>query len=308
MATNDALKYASYHYDATQGLTPKEDPTLAIQPEEPFFIDPDETLSKKDLLKSQYLNPIRDYMVARKGVDYNDIQDEQLVDDFVTNMRFFNANSISTAGELGFIQRSDDVTKDKARKAYQIYEQLGNVFQNDGIAGAVSGIGDYVFAAATDPTNYIGALTGGLARAGSAGVQIGGKEAVKLAVRQAGMKAAQSGATRQAAEEAAKRAGMKAGEIAMQKGFYKPTQDLAYKEVYNRVSKAGRKAFAEKAMKETQEELFESAGSKALKATVLLDSAAALAQDYGVQTTLLEAGAQEEYSALQGGASLFFLV
>ena len=305
MATNDALKYASYHYDATQGLTPKEDPTLAIQPEEPFFIDPDETLSKKDLLKSQYLNPIRDYMVARKGVDYNDVQDEQLVDDFVTNMRFFNANSISTAGELGFIQRSDDVTKDKARKAYQIYEQLGNVFQNDGIAGAVSGIGDYVFAAATDPTNYIGALTGGLARAGAAGAQIGGKEAIKLAVRQAGMKAAQSGATRQAAEEAAKRAGMKAGEIAMQKGFYKPTQDLAYKEVYSRVSKAGRKAFAEKAMKETQEELFEAAGSKALKATVLLDSAAALAQDYGVQTTLLEAGAQEEYSALQGGASLF---
>lgn len=305
MSKSDALKYAGYHYDATKGFAPKQDSTLAIEPEEPFFLDPDETLSKKDLLQSQYLNRIRDYMVARKGVDYNDVQDEQLVEDFVTNMRFFNANSVSTAGELGFIQRADDATKDKARKAYQIYEQLGNVFQNDGIAGAVSGIGDYVFAAATDPTNYIGALTGGLARAGAAGAQIGGKEAVKLAVRQAGMKAAQSGATRQAAEEAAKRAGIKAGEIAMQKGFYKPTQDLAYKEVYKRASQEGRKAFAEKAMKEAQQELFESAGKTALKATVLTDAAAAYLQDYGVQSTLLEAGAQEEYSALQGGASLF---
>ena len=38
----------------------------------------------------------------------------------------------------------------QARKAYQIYEQLGNVFQNDGVMGAVDGVKDYIFAAAKD--------------------------------------------------------------------------------------------------------------------------------------------------------------
>ena len=97
-----------------------------------FNIDPNVTLKKDDLLKGQYVDHIRDYMIDRKGVDYKELSDQEVVDDFVEHMRYFNANSVSTAGEVRFIGKADDMRKAKARRAYQIYDQLGNVFMNDG--------------------------------------------------------------------------------------------------------------------------------------------------------------------------------
>ena len=146
-------------------------PTNVVMEEEEddFVLDPEATLKKDDLQRPQFLNRIRDYMIERKGVDYKMIQPEQVVDDFVEHMRYFNANTVSTAGEVRFVNKADDAQKEKARQAYEIYEKLGNVFQNDGVYGAVDGVKDYVFAAASDPTNYIGIATGGIARAGAAG-------------------------------------------------------------------------------------------------------------------------------------------
>jgi hypothetical protein len=143
-------------YKSSLTSKPVELPTLKLDPEDDFVIDPNVTLKKDDLKQNNYINPIRDYMVARKGVDYNEVEDDKLVDDFVEHMRYFNANTVSTAGEVRFVSKADEAAKLKAKKAYQIYDQLGNVFINDGVAGAVGGIWDYVTAAATDPTNYLG--------------------------------------------------------------------------------------------------------------------------------------------------------
>ena len=101
-------------------------------------------------------------MIDRKGVDYKELSDQEVVDDFVEHMRYFNANSVSTT-EVRFIGKADDARKEKARKAYQIYDQLGNVFVNDGMMGAVDGVKDYIFASAVDPTNYAGSISGGTA-------------------------------------------------------------------------------------------------------------------------------------------------
>ena len=122
------------------------------EPEQPLSFDPDVSLTVDDLKSNyKYVNPIREYMIARKGYDYQDKTDEQVVDDFVKQMRYFNANTVSTAGEVRFVSKASERDKEAARKAYQIYDQLGNVFVNDGLMGAVSGVGDYVFAAAKDP-------------------------------------------------------------------------------------------------------------------------------------------------------------
>ena len=150
-----------------QPATPMGMPATEV---DDFVIDTSVTLKKDDLKRNEYINPIRDYMIARKGIDYNDMEDDKVVEDFVEQMRYFNANTVSTAGEVRFISKADQATKGKARKAYQIYDQLGNVFVNDGAMGAIGGIWDYVTAAASDPTNYLGLLTGGLGRAGAAGV------------------------------------------------------------------------------------------------------------------------------------------
>ena len=267
------------------------------------IIDTGSTLKKDDLKGYQYLNPIREYMVDRKGVDYKDKNDDEVVNDFVEHMRWFNANTVSTAGELRFISKADEMRKEKARKAYEIYDQLGNVFVNDGMMGAVSGVGDYIFAAAADPTNYIGLITGGVARAGAAGVSVTGKKAVQMAVRKAGMEAAQSGAGRAAAAEAAQKAGIEAAKRAVENGFSSRVAGKTYQEVAKKATLEGRKALAKNAMIDAQKQLFEGASTKALKQTFVLDATAAVAQDVMAQQAMLKAGAQEEYSVLQTGFS-----
>mgnify|MGYP003302300789 CR=1 FL=1 len=264
-----------------------------------FYIDKSLTLEKDDLKKYEYLNPIRDYMIERKGVDYRNASEDEVVDDFVQHMRYFNANSVSTAGELRFINKANDQRRNKARKAYEIYEQLGNVFQNDGVMGAVDGVKDYIFAAAKDPTNYLGLITGGVARAGVAGVSLTGKQVVRSAVREAGRKALQDGASKKAAVEAAKKAGKEAAARAIKSGTSKRQASKVADGVVNTVEKDGRRFIAQEAMRKKQSELFESAAKRSLKQTIALDAGAAVLQDVMAQTAYIEAGAQEQYSKTQ---------
>ena len=262
-----------------------------------FFIDKNVTLKKDDLKKNyEYLNPIRDYMIERKGVDYQDVSNDEVVEDFIDHMRHFNANTVTTAGELRFINKANDARKAKARKAYEIYEQLGNVFQNDGAMGAVDGVKDYIFAAAKDPTNYLGLITGGIARIGTAGVSLTGKQMVRAAVREAGKTALRDGATKEAARAAAKKAGKEAAARAIKSGLSKERSMKVADEVANKIQKDGRRFIAQEAMRKKQAELFDTAAAKSLKFTVAGDAAAAVLQDAAAQTTYLEAGAQEEYS------------
>ena len=112
-------------------------------------------------------------MIAKNGIDYEDIDDETLIDDFVENMRWFNTNSISTAGEVIFMNRANEREKQVAGEAYKLYDQLGSFWTNDGMYGKAEGIFDYIYAAAADPSNYIGLATGGLAKAGTISIAQG---------------------------------------------------------------------------------------------------------------------------------------
>ena len=86
--------------------------------EEDFYIDKNATLKKDDLKQYEYLTPIRSYMIDRKGVDYRNKKADEVIEDFVQHMRYFNANSVSTTGELRFINKANQRTKDRAGKAY----------------------------------------------------------------------------------------------------------------------------------------------------------------------------------------------
>ena len=270
------------------------------EPEQPLSFDPDVSLTVDDLKSNyQYVNPIREYMIARKGVDYQDKSDEQVIDDFVKQMRYFNANTVSTAGEVRFVSKANDRQKEAARKAYQIYDQLGNVFVNDGMMGAVSGVGDYVFAAAKDPTNYIGLLTGGIGRAVAGGAQVTGRTAIKAAVQRAGREALKSGATKKAAQEAARKAGQEAAARAAAQGMSTRRARGVYDTVSSKVAAEAKSAIARDAMKAAQRELFETAATRSLKQTVALDATAAVFQDVSAQQVRLDVGAQEEYSKAQ---------
>ena len=286
-------------YGNLLGESFKPTPALAPEREEDFYIDKNLTLKKDDLTKYQYVTPIRSYMMERKGVDYKNKSDEEVVDDFVQHMRYFNANTVSTTGELRFINKADEKTKATAAKAYEIYEQLGNVFQNDGAMGAVDGVKDYIFAAAKDPTNYLGLVTGGVGRLVAGSYSITGKKLVKESVKRAGLQAAKDGASKAQVKKAAIKAGKEAAKRAIKAGTSDFQAKKVAEKVTNQVTKEGRRSVAFDAMKAKQEELFKQAGKNALRATLVADAGAAVLQDVLAQNTLMQAGAQEQFSKTQ---------
>ena len=267
--------------------------------EEDFYIDKNVTLKKDDLKEGQNLDKIRRYMIGRKGVAYKNKSAEETVEDFVQHMRYFNANSVSTTGELRFINKADDKMKKTARDAYLIYEQLGNVFQNDGAMGAVDGVKDYIFAAAKDPTNYLGLITGGVGRLLAGSYTVAGKKVIKEAVKRAGLQAARDGANATQIRKAAEKAGRLAARRAAKAGLSKNQSSKAAEKVTQEVTKEGRRKAAISGMKAKQQELFDKASGTALKATIVGDAGFAMLQDSLAQNTLMEAGAQELYSKSQ---------
>jgi len=206
---------------------------------------------------------IRNYMVRRKGVHLADLPDDELYDTFVNQMRFFNTNEVSTAGELRWMYGLDDEDKAIAAKAYATYDRLGNVFTNDGFWGGVNGVADYVGAAITSPSTWIGLFTGG---SGGAAVK-GGSVLAKEAGVQVAAKAAQRVALQQAATAGVKGAALKAA------------------------GRAAGKAVISSAIKKE-------AVKQVLKATAIDASLAGL-QDYLYQSTLIDSGAQDHYSLLE---------
>ena len=263
--------------------------------EEPF----DGKLKQSDLLEYENLNAIRDYMVRRRGVQYREAEPEQVVDDFVENMRFFNTNLVSTGGEVQFINRGSEEDKASAARAYELYDQLGSVFANDGFYGAVEGIGDYIRAAATDPTNYIGLLTGGAAKAGALGITRAGRAAVRQAAEEAAERAVASGATRQAADRAAADAARRtADRLAARNANAEASRSVA-----TRVARQERDLFLYGAREAAREGVLAPARAtaqrRALYATTALDGTFAALNDYQIQNVMLDVGVQEEYSRTQ---------
>jgi hypothetical protein len=131
---------ADYKYNFDFLELPDEEDLSQVEDDEPVLSGG--KLKKDDLLEYQNLNKVRTYMIQRKGVDYKDKDANDVVEDFVDHMRFFNSNLVSTAGEVRFISKADDRQKQIAAEAYELYDQLGNVFLNDGFFGAVDGVKD----------------------------------------------------------------------------------------------------------------------------------------------------------------------
>lgn len=276
------------------------------QDDEELFDSP---LKQKDLLQPENLSKIRDYMVRRKGTQFNEKAPEEVVDDFVEHMRYFNSNLVSTAGEVRFISTANDRDKQAANQAYQLYDQLGNVFVNDGFFGAIEGVGDYIYSAATDPSNYIGAATGGLGKMGALGVTKAGRAAAKAAAKEAAKKATMAGATRQAAKEA----GDVAAKSTIERLAFNNVKGDAAKRVAGEVAKLERRAFLQKtgaeAYKDATAGAYKKAAKRALYGTAALDATAGAMNEHEIQNVMLEVGAQEEYSRTQTAlGSLFGVV
>lgn len=269
------------------------------------FAPEEDSLSKTDLKTGTNAARIRQYMVDRHGVDYRagaGKSDDEVVEDFVDRMRWFNSNIVSAAGEARYIGNATDTQKQNAAEAYKLYDRLGNVFTNDGFMGAVDGVKDYIFATAADPTTWIGLVTGGAAKAGGAGFTAAGRMAVKRAAVKAGQEAVAKGATREAAAQAGRQAAEKAASRMAAAGV-KDMKSKGVRAALARAESAERATFLKEAKLRAQREVMRegaaAAAKKAVVATTIADSTFAVLHDVTLQNTLIETGAQEEYSASQ---------
>jgi len=266
-------------------------------------VDMGTKLRKNDLKIGQNLDKIRKYMISRKGSQYLDKEGDTVVEDFVDHMRRFNTNLVSTSGEVRHISKAEQKDKVIAKDAYELYDKLGNVFVNDGFFGAVDGVKDYIGAAASDPSNYVGILTGGVSKLVGLGVTQAGKELVKRSAIQAGKDAMQNGATSQAAQKVAQEASERVALRLVEKGVKGP----AARALRIRAAEREKQNFLLMAKRRGRKEFIDDINKKSLKkslyATTAADATLSMLNDYQIQSVMLDVGAQEEYSKLQTGFS-----
>lgn len=295
-----------------QAVEPQRDVTT------PVANSRQDKLSKRDLLSSENMSVIRNYMTRRYGQDMLDRYDtdEKLMERYVDSLRFFNGNLLGTVGEATWVADADDASKQAANDAYELFDRLGNVFTVDGVGGALDGIKDYVFAAARDPSNYAGLFTGGAAKASTLGSQLAVKTALRRAASEAGRRAAKEGfditAQKKAVAEAVERTLDQIGDRAITEQSKKRLLNLAEEnakrayearlradgrqEALDRIAKQGLFRRGKTSKRANIAELGETG---AMAAGFGVDALAAAVQDNLIQNTMIEVGAQERYSAAQ---------
>jgi len=260
----------------------------------------DDKLKKDDLLQPQNIRVIKNYMAQRYGKDaVRDVSEADLVENFVDSMRWFNTNIASTAGEARYIMNGDDRKRQSAKEAYELYDRLGSVFVNDGVMGAVDGVKDYIFAAAADPSNYIGLLTGGIAKASAVGATTAGKAAIRELAKSAGEEALKKGLNTKARDAAVKKAQDELSKQIVKRGI----REKSGKELLKKAAKKEKELYDFAIKRKAEEAFMQDLGKKATKrgliATTATDATAAMLHDVMIQSTLMDVGAQEKYSATQ---------
>ena len=266
-------------------------------------------LKKDDLKSGKNAAAIRDYMITRFGQQYRfngNYGDDELVENFFDHMRNFNTNVVATTSEANFVRKASEEEKAKAKIAYQLFDNTGNVFVNDGVYGAVDGVKDYIFSAVKDPSNYLGMLTGGVAKAGALGFKQGTKEAIKLSIAKATKDALAKGASREAAEKVGKEAGEAAFKHALAAGHKNGAAKKIMRETARLESDMALRKSRLLARKRAVGALKDEATKKSLYATAATDTAVAVLQDLQIQSLMIDVEAQTEYSALQTGFSSLF--
>ena len=148
-----------------------------------------DTLTYDDVIADpERLGKIRDLMSTTKDVKYKDAPAEEVMDAFMSQMRWMNTNEAYTAKELFNITASDEETKAKYGEAFKVYDEMGSMFSN---GDAWNGVVDYGLAVASSPSTWlglgIGKIAGGIgAKAASKAAQVA---AIKTATNQIAVKA-----------------------------------------------------------------------------------------------------------------------
>jgi len=261
----------------------EENPFLILEEGEQETAPSLTNYTQDDLVNNDELfNPIRAFISLRHGTQAVEGKDrETIVDRFMNNRRgVASGNSVYGIGELDFLReiRGDEDANIITGKAYQIYEDMANVFSSETSASEkFEGIKDYARSIIVDPLNLVGFGTAKFVGGGA--IRVASNFAKKEALRAMAKEGAKKSATKKTIR--------KAGEEAMSSALVKAGSEST--------SKAVTKAATLQALN--------GQGLKKLKTTGALrelgvqagfDSVVSVGMEYGYQSGLVQTGVQED--------------
>lgn len=129
------------------------------------------------------MDALRQYMVERKGVNWETEDPDKLFDTYMSHMRGVNTNELRTLSEALYINRGTDEQKAKAGAAYNIYDEMKPFWSSGEGASALVDYGREIL---LSPSTYLGAV------AGKGLVSLGNKAASRM-IMQAAKEAAITG-------------------------------------------------------------------------------------------------------------------
>lgn len=146
---------------------------------------------------------IRRMMSLTKDRKYEEIPSEEVLNDFMSHMRWVSTNEVSTFKEARDVALADDDLRAAYGDAYGVYDEMGSIFTN---GDAWNGTLDYAGSFLSSPSLYLGWGVGKLVGTGSSKAAATGiRAAVQSAVKETAKKGA-SEAVQQAVAQQVKTA------------------------------------------------------------------------------------------------------
>jgi hypothetical protein len=135
-------------------------------------------LTVEDVISDEdRLGKIRRMMAETKDVKFATAPAEEVMEGFMTHMRWLHTNEVSTAKEAWDVYAADDEKKAIYGDAYRVYDEMGSIFSN---GDAWNGLIDYGTAFVTSPSLWAGFGIGKLA--GQAGTKAAANTAMSTAI------------------------------------------------------------------------------------------------------------------------------
>lgn len=266
-----------------QGVTPVVQDTVQA-PTQDFS---QSNISENDLAQDEYFYPIVDYMTDRFGTHMKDQPREEVVAQFVNNMRgFAGGNSVRSLNEITYLNEvSNDETKmARAGKVYELFDSMQGLTGDTTWGEKASILGDYARSAVLDPINLLGLGIGKVATSGGF-----------KATSQAALLVAKHTFNKELAKKATV---AEANNVA--KGIF---EKLSAQAITDAAAKMAERQAIEKAATTTLQRMTTSTALKEGAVVGGFEATVAAATDYIYQDAMLRTAVQDEYSLGQTALS-----
>lgn len=249
--------------------------------------------SESNLVEDKFFQPIQEYMIDRFGTHMRDQSRDEVVSQFVNNMRgFAGGNSVRALSEVAYLNGVSDNPESmiKAGQAYELFENMQGFGGETSWGEAGAMVWDYTRGAVLDPVNLLGLGIGKVAS--GTGFKAGSQVAL-FAARQEYKKALAtklaSGVAKNVAEKEANEVAAKAFGAAGANATAMVNQKIAQRQAIERAATT------------TFQRMTSKTALKEGALTGVFEGAVSAGTDYLYQDAMLRTKVQEEYNVYQTG-------